>query len=324
MRAILQPAYGSADILHVAEVERPTVHAEGVLVEVVAASLHKGDWHVLTGTPYPLRLAGFGLLRPTQPIPGMAIAGRVVAVGARVQDFAAGDEVFGEIGRGGFAEFVCPRASELARMPAGISFEDAATIAVSGTTALQGLRDAGKLQAGQSVLINGAAGGVGTFAVQIAKALGATVTAVCGEGSVERMKTLGADQVVDYTKEDFTRSDDRYDVMLDLVGNRPLAACRAVLTERGRFVAAAGGADNRWIGPMFVILKGMASNLFSRQPFVPLVATPRRADLLTVAEMVVSGRVRPVIDRRVPLGGVAQALADLGKGHSHGKVVVTP
>jgi NADPH:quinone reductase-like Zn-dependent oxidoreductase len=204
MRAILQPAYGPPAVLVQASVDRPALRADGVMVRVAAASLHKGDWHLLTGTPYLLRLAGFGLFKPNHPIPGMAIAGRVEAVGPEVEDFEAGDEVFGEIRSGGFAEYVCVGAHELAHKPAGMSFEDAATLPVSATTALQGLRDAGRLQAGQSVLINGAAGGVGTFAVQIAKALGASVTGVCSAGNVALVRSLGADHVVDYSAEDFT------------------------------------------------------------------------------------------------------------------------
>jgi NADPH:quinone reductase-like Zn-dependent oxidoreductase len=323
MRAILQPAYGLPDVLLQASVDQPALRPDGVMVQIVAVSLHKGDWHLLTGTPYLIRLAGFGVLKPKHAIPGMAIAGRVRAVGAEVSEFTAGDEVFGEISHGGFAEYVCVSAHELAHKPAGVSFEDAATLPVSATTALQGLRDAGLLQAGQSVLINGAAGGVGTFAVQIAKALGAEVTGVCSAKNTALVRSLGADHVVDYGAEDFTAGGARYDLILDLVGNQPASACRRVLKPGGRLVAVAGGAENRWMGPLVPILKGMAGNLFSRQVFVPLAAMPNREDLAAVAALVQAGKVKPVIEGRYTLDQVPEALAHLGLGHSRGKSVVT-
>jgi NADPH:quinone reductase-like Zn-dependent oxidoreductase len=291
-------------------------------VKVVATGLHRGDWILLTGKPYLLRLMGFGLLAPKHPIPGMAVAGVVEAVGRNVRRFSPGDAVFGEIGGGGFAEYVCVHEHELAPKPAGVGFEEVATLPVSATTALQGLRDAGRLQAGQSVLINGAAGGVGTFAVQIAKALGARVTAVCSTANVEMVKSLGADDVIDYTQADFTAQDQRYDVILDLVGNRPLAACRRVLAERGRFVACAGGTENDWTGPMLATLLGVAGNLFSTQVFVPLAAKPNQQDLATVAGFVAAGQVRPVIGRRFALHEVTEGMRYLGTGHSRGKSVI--
>lgn len=323
MRAILQPAYGLPDVLRQASVDRPALRPDGVMVKVVAVSLHKGDWHLLTGTPYLIRFAGFGVFKPKHPIPGMAVAGRVEAVGSKVTEFKAGDEVFGEIQSGGFAEYVCVGAQELARKPAGVSFEDAATLPVSATTALQGLRDAGRLQAGQSVLINGAAGGVGTFAVQIAKALGAEVTGVCSAGNVALVRSLGADRVVDYAAEDFTEGAAAYDVILDLVGNRPASACRRALKPHGRLVAVAGGAENGWTGPLVPILKGMVGNLFSQPAFVPLAAVPRREDLAAVAAWVEAGTIKPVIDARYTLDQVPEALGRLGLGHSRGKSVVT-
>ena len=323
MKAIVQPAYGLPEVLHLADVDRPVVGDDGVLVRVLAGSLNQADWHWLTGTPYIFRLSGIGVEKPNKPIPGMAVAGRVVAVGVNVEAFQVGDEVFGEIDRGGFAEYVCASERELAHKPANLTFEEAAALPLAGTTALQGLRDAGRLQPGQSVLINGAAGGVGTFAVQIAKALGAEVTGVCSGRNVELVRLLGADHVVDYDKEDFTRGDRRYDVILDLVGNRPLSACRRVLTERGRFVSSSGGAQHTWVGPLLFVLTGIASNLYSSQPFVPLAARPAKEDLITLRGLVEAGQVRPVIDRRYTLDELPDAMRYLGRGHTRGKSVVT-
>lgn len=322
MKAIVQGAYGQPDVLRFAEVERPRVGDKGVLVRVVSASIHKGDWHLLTGKPYLLRVAGFGVFKPNNPIPGMAIAGRIEAVGRNVVAFRVGDEVFGEIKGGGFAEYASVRADELAPKPPGVGFEDAAALPISATTALQGLRDAGRLTSGQSVLVYGSSGGVGTFAVQIAKALGVHVTGVCSARNVEMVRSIGADRVIDYEKEDFTEGSHRFDVVFDLVGNRPLTAFRRVLAERGRLVACAGGADREWLGPMVPVLAGLVSNLISRQTFAPLVAMPNKQDLLTVAGWVEAGKLRPVIDRRCTLEEVPEALRYVGLGHSRGKVVV--
>ncbi len=323
MNAILQPSYGSPDILVYAQVARPAVREDGVLVRILAASLNKADWHLVTGTPYLIRIAGYGFSKPNQPIPGMSIAGRVEAVGPKVTAFKPGDEVFGEINRGGFAEYVCVGERELARKPASLSFEDAAAIPLAATTALQGLRDAGRLQAGQSVLINGAAGGVGSFAVQIAKALGAEVTGVCSSANVELVRSLGADHVVDYSREDFTTGSARYDMIFDIVGNHRRSAFRRVLTDHGRLVACSGGAENAWVGPMLQVLVGLASNLVSSKPFVPLMAKPNLDDLLAVAKLVEAGQVKPLIDRRHPLRELPEALRQQGLGHVRGKTVIT-
>ncbi len=323
MTALVQPAYGLPDVLQVAEVAVPALRDDGVLVRVVASSLNKGDWHLLTGTPYLVRLMGYGVQKPTRPIPGMAVAGRVESVGAKVTAFKPGDEVFGEINRGGFAEYVCVGEKELARKPAGVSFEDAATIPVAGTTALQGLRDAGKLQRGQSVLIHGASGGVGSFAVQLAKSLGAEVTAVCSAANVDFVRSLGADHVIDYKTEDFAVGGRRYDVIFDLIGDHPLAALRGALTEKGRLVACAGGAENNWFGPMFGMLMGVVSNTFNEQKFVPLANVPNAADLATVAGMFEAGSLKSVIDKRLTLVEVPAAMRVLGQGRARGKSVVT-
>lgn len=323
MNAILQPAYGSPDVLRLATVPDPEVAPGTVRVRVVAASLNKGDWHLLTGTPYPVRLAGYGFARPVQPIPGQAIAGRVEAVGAGVTGWAAGDEVYAQVNRGGFAELVLARPDELARKPASASFEEAAAIPIAGTTALQGLRDAGALKAGESVLINGAAGGVGTFAVQIAKAMGATVTAVCSSRNVELVRSLGADRVIAYDQEDFADGVARHDVIFDLVGNRPVAALRALLRPGGRLVASGGGADNAWTGPMGAVIGGLVSNAWSSSRFVSLLGKASAADLTTLAGMVDAGTVRVVIDRRWSLGEAADAMRYLGEGRSRGKSVLS-
>lgn len=319
MKAILQPVYGLPDVLRLADVDRPPVADDGVLVRIVAAGVTRGD--LLTGKPYPVR-AVFGLAAPARPIPGMAIAGRVEAVGRAVTTFRVGDEVLGEVNRGGYAEYVCATEKDLVAKPAGLSFEDAATLPVSATSALQGLRDAGGLQAGQHVLVNGAAGGVGTWAVQIAKALGAVVTGVCSTDNVELVRSLGADHVIDYRTGDYTRGTARYDLIFDLVGNHPLAASRAVLTERGRVVAAAAGGENDWTGPIGPILTGLVSNVYSAQKFASLMALPNRADLLVVCGLIEAGKARAVIDRRYTLADVPDAMRYLGLGRTRGKSVV--
>lgn len=323
MRAFHRTLYGGPDVLAFTEVTRPALSPSGVLLKVAAVGLHRGDWHLLTGTPYLIRLAGFGVSRPKQEIPGMAVAGTVVEVGANVKGFAVGDEVLGELPGGGFAEYVAAEAALLAHKPAAVSFEDAACLPVSATTALQGLRDAGKVQAGQAVLINGAAGGVGTFAVQLAVAMGADVTGVCSAGNVELVRSLGAQHVIDYGKGDVFGGGARYDVVFDLVGNHSVSAFRGVMAPAGRFVSAAGGADHPWVGPMGAMLAGMASNVWASAPFVPLMAMPNAADLADVAARVASGTLRVVIDRRYGIDEVPEALRYLGTGRTRGKSVVT-
>lgn len=322
MNAVTQAAYGPPAVLSFTQVPRPEPAEDGVLVRVVAAGVTRGDWHLLTGTPYAIRLAGYGLTRPSKPTLGMAVAGEVVAVGARVTTLQVGDAVLAEVDRGGYAEFVTAPATAFAKKPEGVSFDDAAALPVSATTALQALRDAGGLQAGQSVLVNGAAGGVGTFAVQIARELGAVVTGVCSARNAELVRSLGAAHVVDYAQADFTAGEARYDLILDLMGNHPLAACRRVLTPKGKLLAAAGGADHPWVGPMVGMFAGLASNAFAAQPFVPVMAKPNAADLATVAGWVAEGKLRVVIDRRYPLAEVPEALRYLGEGHTRGKSVV--
>ena len=322
MKAVIQPAYGGPEVLEVGELPVPTVAEDAVLVRVAVGGVNKGDWHLLTGTPYLVR-AVYGFSRPSRPVLGMAMAGRVVAVGAKVTGFAEGDLVCAEVNRGAFAEYCAVPAKDLAKLPAGLDLEAAATIPVSGTTALQAVRDAGKLQAGQRLLVNGASGGVGCFAVQIAKAMGAEVTAVCSAGNAALVRSLGADHVINYAAEDFTRGERRYDVILDLVGNHGRAALRGVLTPKGRLLAAAGGADHPWVGPMLDILAGVVTNTWSAQPFVPVANKPNATDLAAVAALMVEGKVRPVIDRRHTLDEVQEAVRYLGTGRVRGKIVVT-
>lgn len=322
MKALLQPDFGQSDVLRVGSPAVPVPTDDQLRIRVVAAGLNKGDWHLLTGKPYLVRVVGYGFSRPTRPIPGMAVAGVVESVGAKIRNFRVGDEVFGEINRGAFADYVCVGEKELALKPASVSFADAAALPVAATTALQGLEEAGGLRAGQRVLINGAAGGVGSFAVQIGKVLGAHVTGVCSLRNQAMVRELGADEVIAYDQQDFTRGSARYDLILDMVGNHPLSALRAVLSAEGRVVSGAGGAENDWFGPLGGILGGLLSNLFNRQRFVPLANVPRQADLIRIAQWVESGKFRPYIDHRYSLDQLPEAFRILGTGRSRGRNVV--
>ncbi|WNG29335.1 NAD(P)-dependent alcohol dehydrogenase [Cystobacter fuscus] len=321
MNAIVQPAYGSVEVLRFEEVERPVLGDGEVRVRVHAAAVCQGDVHLLTGTPYLVRLV-FGLLRPKRRIAGQEVAGTVEEVGPRVTALKPGDEVYGQVPGGAFAEYVCAPADLFAPKPANLTFEQAAAVPISGVTALQGLRDVGQLKPGQKVLINGASGGVGTFAVQIAKALGAEVTAVCSTRHVDKVRSLGADRVIDYTREDFTRGPERYDVMLDLVGNRPATACRAVLEPKGVFVSSAGSPGGNWIGPIVWMLGVMLAGMFGSQKMTSLMAMPRREDLLVLRSLIEAGKVTPVIERRYALRETAAALSHVAEGHAQGKTVI--
>jgi NADPH:quinone reductase-like Zn-dependent oxidoreductase len=321
MRAIVHPRYGAPDVLGFEEVERPVPGDDDVLVRVHAAGASVGDHHVVSGTPYLIRLSPFGgLPRPRNRVPGTALAGRVEAVGAKVTTFRPGDEVFGQAGSGAFAEYVVVPARLIAPKPSNLSFEEAAAVPWA-VTALQGLRDAGGLKAGQRVLINGASGGVGTWAVQIAKALGASVTAVCSTHNVEMVRALGADEVVDYTKEDFVAGGARFDLMLDTVGNRSLSECRSVLVKRGTYVACSGGGGD-WFGPLFRLVGMLVVSLFTSQKLTTFVASPSQEDLLALKELVEAGKAKPVIERRYLLSEVADALRHVGEGHAHGQTVI--
>jgi NADPH:quinone reductase-like Zn-dependent oxidoreductase len=319
MRAIVQPTYGSPEVLRLEEVARPTLGDDDVLVRVHAAAVCRGDVHLVTGKPWPLRLA-FGLLRPSRRIAGQDIAGRVEAVGARVTSLRVGDDVFGQV-TAGFADYVCAPAARLAPKPRNLGFDEAAAVPDSGMTALQALRDGCRLEAGQHVLINGASGGVGTFAVQIAKALGATVTAVCSTRHVGMVASLGADHVVDYTREDFTARGERYDAILDLVGNRALGDLRAALAPTGIYVASAGSPDH-WAGSLGFLLSVMIAGAFRRRTMKSFMAKPSRDDLLALRDLVEAGALRPVIERRFALEDTAAAVGHVAAGHAQGKTVI--
>jgi len=326
MKAIVYCDYGSAN-LKLEDVEKPVPNDDQVLVKVRAASVNPYDWHFIEGTPYIMRI-GVGLRKPKDTRLGVDFAGTVEAVGknpAAAGQFKPGDEVFG--GRGGaFAEYVCPRANRaVALKPANITFEQAASVNIAGITALQALRDKGKVQPGQKVLINGASGGVGTFAVQIAKSLGAHVTGVCSTRNLDMVRSLGADHVIDYTKEDFAKTGQRYDVILDNVPNHSLSDCRRVLTPKGKYVMIGGGGpnDGRWVGPFGRVIATMLLSPFVSQEMGMMMADVSQKDLTILGDLMQSGKVTPVIDRRYKLSEVPEAIRYLEEGHARGKVVIT-
>lgn len=320
MKAIVYEEYGAPAVLKCEELPQPAPSENEVLVKVRAASANPLDWHDVRGEPYMLRL-GSGWRKPKTGRLGVDLAGVVEAVGKNVTQFQVGDDVFGA-GRGAFAEYVCVREDRVVKKPANLSFEQAAAVTVAGITALQGLRDKGKFQRGQKVLINGAAGGVGTFAVQIAKAFGAEVIGVCSAKNMEMVRAIGADRVIDYAREDFTQSAQRYDLILDCVGNHSLAACRRVLQSRGAYVMI-GGPSGRWIQPLPRILHLLFSSFFARQKLRFFVAAIKPEDLLVLQELMASGKVTPVIDRCYKLSEVQEAMRHLETGHVRGKVVIT-
>jgi len=327
MKAIVYCDYGLAN-LKLEEVEKPVPNDDQILVRVRAASVNPYDWHFIEGTPKIMRAMGVGLRKPKDTRVGVDFAGTVEAVGknpAAAGQFKPGDEVFG--GKGGaFADYVCPRAGRaVALKPANITFEQAASVNIAGITALQALRDKGKVQSGQKVLINGASGGVGTFAVQIAKSLDADVTGVCSTRNVDLVRSLGADHVIDYTKEDFTKSGQRYDVILDNVGTQPLLSFRRVLIPKGKYVMIGGGGpnDQGLIGPLFRPIKAMLLSPFVSQEMGMFMADTNQKDLAVLADLMQSGKVKPVIDRTYKLSEVPAAIAYLEQGHARGKVVIT-
>ena len=321
MAAIVQPAYGSVDVLRYEQVERPMMSDDEVLVRVRASAISKGDVHLLTGKPYLVRLA-YGVRRPKYRIAGQNLAGTVEAVGKNVTGFSVGDEVYGQ-GHGAFAEYASVAAATLAHKPANVTFEEAAAVPDSGMTALQALRDAGKLKAGQRVLINGASGGVGTFAVQIAKALGAEVTAICSTKHVDKLRSIGADHVIDYTHEDFATNGKQYDVLLDLVGNRSMADCRAVLETKGIYISCAGSPSGNWIGPIVWTLGVIIAGMFASQTMAPFLVKPDGKDLDVLKSLIEAGKVTPVVEGRYTLRETAQAIQHVANGHAQGKSVIT-
>jgi len=322
MRAIVRNTYGSPDVLELQEIDKPDVTDDEVLVRVRAASVNRADWYTLTGTPYVGRTQ-LGLLKPKSNRMGVDFAGTVEAVGRDVTQFRPGDEVFG--GRSGaFAEYVCVREDRaVVPKPANVTFDEAAAVPVAAITALQGLRDKGQIQPGQKVLINGASGGVGTFAVQIAKAFGAEVTGVCSTRNVDLVRSIGADHVIDYTQEDFTRSDRRYDLMLDVAGSRSWSACRRVLNPQATLVIVGAPKGNRLIGPLSHIVKVRLAALRSSQKVVFFIAKLNKADMVVLRELLEAGKVTPVMDGRYELSEIADALRYMGEGHCRGKVVIT-
>jgi len=326
-----QDHYGSSDVLRLDEVATPAPGADEVLVRVHAAGAGPEVWHVMTGRPYFVRLMGFGVRAPKQRVPGRDLAGTVEAVGSAVSEFQPGDEVFGS-GRGTLAEYACAAAAVdegkvggagvLAPKPANLTFEQAAAVATSGTTALQGLRDAGEVRGGQSVLILGASGGVGTFAVQLAKHFDAHVTGVCSTAKTDFVRSLGADAVIDYTREDFADRPERYDLILDTAGRRSLSRLRRALTARGTLVIVGGEGGGRLTGGFERQLRAAALSRFVSQPLVPLAAVDRRTDLHFLKDVIEDGKLTPVIDRTFALGEAAQALTDAEEGHGRGKKVI--
>lgn len=323
MNAIVYHEYGTADVLRLEEIERPVLGNNQVLIEVRAAAANPLDWHYMRGTPYLMRMDS-GLFRPKSTRLGVDVSGRVVAVGENVTRFKPGDEVFGTAG-GAFAEYARASEDKVVLKPANLSFEQAAAVPVAALTALQGLRDKGRLQPGQKVLINGASGGVGTFAVQIAKSFGAEVTGICSTRNVEMVRALGADHVIDYTKEDFGQSSDRYDLILDNVGNRSLGDFRRVMNPEGIYVLIGGGGpdDGRWIGPFARVIKACLLSPFVSEELVMLLASINKDDLLLMKELMEEGKVTPVIDRTYALSEVPEAIRYLEKGHARGKVIIT-
>lgn len=321
MKAIVQDRYGSPEVLRLADVASPNPSDGEVCVEVRASSLNMYDWHMITGTPYMARTQA-GWRKPKNRIPGADVAGVVAAVGANVKGLAPGDPVFGDIGSGAWAERVCIDPLRLAAMPPNVTFEQAAAAPLAGLTALQGLRDVAAVESGQRVLINGASGGVGTFAVQIAKALGAEVTAVCSTSKVDMVQSIGADQVIDYTRHDFVESERGYDVLFDNVGYRPWSETRRVLTPRGINVTITG-PKHRWLGPFRLLVYRKVASLFTSQTMTWFTARANQSDLEHLADLLASGGVTPVIEGTYDLEKTPDALRHLGEGHALGKVVIT-
>ena len=320
MRAIVQKEYGtSADVLRVTEIERPSIEADEVLVKVRAAGLDRGTWHLMAGMPYAARLA-VGLRAPKSPVPGLDVAGVVVATGSQITRFRPGDEVFG-VSKGSFAEFAAARESKLARKPSNLSFEQAAAVPVSGMTALRGLSDVGHLQAGQKVLIVGASGGVGSYAVQIAKALGAEVTGVCSTGKLDLVRSIGADHVIDYTQEDFAKGDKRYDLILDIGGNSPLSRLRRALSPRGTLVIVGGEGRGSWIG-MDRQLRALALSPFVGQRLTMLGPKEHYTVLERLTELIEDGNLVPAIEQTYPLSEMPDAMRHLQAGRARGKLVI--
>ena len=321
MKAMIQEHYGSAQELRLAEVERPRIGDGDVLIRVRAAGVNPADWAIMSGLPYIARPV-YGLRTPHVGVRGTDVAGEIETVGANVTRFRAGDEVFGWC-TGAFAEYACAREDALEPRPANLTFEQAAAVPMAGLVALQALRDQGRLRGGQKVLINGASGGIGTFAVQIAKVLGAHVTGVCGTSNVDLVRSIGADQVIDYSHVDFTKTDERYDFILDNVGNHSLSDLRRVLAPAGTLVPNAGGFENHWLAGGGRVVSALVMSRFVSQTLRPFLVSPTRRDLVALRELLEAGEVRPVIERTYPLSQTPLAIDHVGAGHTRGKVAIT-
>lgn len=321
MKAITNAKYGSPDVLELKEVVKPVPKEDEVLIKVHAASANAGDWHILRGSPFIMRLVGFGLFKPKYTILGTDIAGTIESVGKNVRQFKVGDEVFGDLshnGYGGYAEYVCTRENSIALKPANISFEEAAAVPTAAVTALQGLRDHGKIEAGQKVLINGASGGIGTFAVQLAKAFGAEVTAVCSTKNLEMVRSIGADHTVDYTKENFTKSGKQYDLILAANGYHPISDYKRALTDNGRYVMTGGATKQMFEAMLFGPWISMTGNKKMSNSLIK----PNQKDLEFLKELLEAGKVKPVIVKRYKLSEVAEAVRYVESGHAQAKVVI--
>jgi NADPH:quinone reductase-like Zn-dependent oxidoreductase len=323
MTAIVQDEYGEAeDVLAMAEIDRPVIGDDEVLVRVHAAGVDRGVWHIMAGLPYPIRLAGYGFRAPKTRVRGREVAGLVEAVGAGVTTVAPGDEVYG-IGEGTFAEYATVKHDKIAPKPTNLTFAQAAAAPVSALTALQGIRDSAHVQPGQKVLVIGASGGVGSFAVQIAKAFGAEVTGVCGTTKIDLVRSLGADYVIDYTREDITNHGQRYDVILDAGGHRTLTHLRRALAPRGTLVIVGSETGGRWLGGFDRSLRAPLLSRFTGQKLTALVNSENARDLVALTELIESGKVTPAVDRTYPLSETAAAIQHMVAGRARGKVVIT-
>jgi NADPH:quinone reductase-like Zn-dependent oxidoreductase len=322
MQAIVQGRYGSAEVLHLARISRPEIADGEVLLRVQAAGLDRGTWHLMTGRPYLMRIIGFGFRRPKNQVAGRDVAGTVVAVGSAVTRFAVGDEVFG-ISEGSFAEYAVAREDKLARKPAGCTFEQAAVVPISGLTAIQALRDAGRVEAGQQVLIIGASGGVGSYAVQLAKAFGAEVTGVCSTAKLDLVRSLGADHVIDYTREDFAAGAQHYDLIIDIAGNSSLSRLRRALTPTGTAVIVGGEAGGNLTGGIDRQLRALVLTPFVSERLTGFTCKERSSDLEVLADLIEAGTVTPSIDRTYPLDQAPDAMRHLDAGQVRGKVAIT-
>jgi NADPH:quinone reductase-like Zn-dependent oxidoreductase len=322
MKAIIQDRYGSPDVLQLKEIDKPAIGDEEILLQVRAAGVDQGVWHMMAGLPYLIRIAGFGVRAPKNPVRGYDVSGRVEAVGENVTEFQPGDQVFG-ICNGSFAEYAAARVDRLAPMPPNLTFEQAAAVPISGYAALQAVRDQGKVRPGQRVLIIGAGGGVGTYAVQLAKVFGAEVTGVVSTRKVDLVRSIGADRVMDYTREDFADDGSSYDVILDIAGNRSLSHLRRALAPEGTVVIVGGEGGGKLLGGIDRQLRAYVLSLFVRQKLGTFISKERKEDLEDLRAFLEAGKVTPVIDRTFPLGEVPEAIRYLREGRARGKVVIT-